>query len=280
MSERLLEAFREDAERSTPLPDFDIIEAAGRRRRVRRHALVGAVAACVLGASGLLATAYDDSPGPQPAGDPDGRSRVTPYPTMSMTTLEEGTYELHPFEDPPQPSVRFTLPAGWNSWVGPNRFEGLSERVTDETGANQDALEGDPEWGLGMVALDLRWIAQPSCTMVDVTGEDAATVVDALSTAPRLDVISEPESTTRSGYPAVHLRLREQSPRGACVPDAALTSTDGAMRYLGPGTTYDAWVIDVGGRTLLLWSAWTARTPREEVRDLLDIVDSVEVHAP
>ncbi len=67
MSERLLEAFREEAERGTPLPAFELIEAAGRARRRRRHAVVSGVAACVLGVSGLLAATYDDSPGPQPA---------------------------------------------------------------------------------------------------------------------------------------------------------------------------------------------------------------------
>ncbi len=279
MSERLLEAFREDAERSIRLPDFDVITAAGRRRRRRRQAVVGAVAAFALGAGGLLAAAYDSS-GPAPAQDPDERSLVTPFPAMSMTTLEEGSYSFHPFKEPSLPYVRFTLPTGWNAWVGPNRFEGLSDRVTNETGANGEALESDPEWLLGMVALDLRWIAQPGCTMTDVTGEDAATVVDVLSTAPRLTVTSGRESTTRSGYPAVHLRLREQRPRGSCIQDTALTALEGAMRYLGRGTTYDAWVVDVGDRTLLLWSAWTAATPSAEVAELLDIVDSVEVRAP
>ena len=44
MSERLLEAFREEAERATPLPAFELIEATGRARRRRRHAVVSGVA--------------------------------------------------------------------------------------------------------------------------------------------------------------------------------------------------------------------------------------------
>lgn len=278
MSERLLEAFRDDAERIIALPDFEVIAAAGRARRRRRHAAVGAVAACVLGASGFLAATYDDSPTPQPAKDPDEPSLVTPYPGVTSTTLQQGRYEIQPFEDPSLPDVRFTLPPGWNSWVGPNRFEGLSDRVTGEAGSNRAAIDGDPEWLLGLLVLDARWIAQPDCTMVDVRGEDTATVVRALVDAPRLHVISSPQSTSRSGFPAVHLRLREQGPRDTCRQDSVLDTAQGGISYVGGGTTIDVWVIDVDDHVLLLWGAWTAKSPIREVQDLLGIVDSVEVH--
>ena len=43
MSERLLEAFREEAEVVTRVPDFDLIQARGRTRRRRRYAVTGAV---------------------------------------------------------------------------------------------------------------------------------------------------------------------------------------------------------------------------------------------
>ena len=82
MSERLLEAFREEAEHSTPLPDFDLISAAGRDRRRRRHAVVAAVTACVLGASGLLAATYGDRADPQPAEDSDGASSARASPRL------------------------------------------------------------------------------------------------------------------------------------------------------------------------------------------------------
>ena len=54
-------------------------------------------------------------------------------------------------------------------------------------------------------------------------------------------------------------------------------TADAAFGYLGRGTTVDAWVVDVDGRPLLLWAVWTATTPIGEVRDLLGIVDSVEL---
>jgi hypothetical protein len=279
MSERLLEAFREEAEHTVPLPDFDLISAAGRDRRRRRHAVVAAVTACVLGASGLLATTYDHSTGPQPAGDPDEGSLVTPFPAGAMTTLEEGTYEL-PFA-PSRPSVRFTLPAGWNSWVGPNRFEGLSDGSSEQDGSNEDVLERGPDWVLGMLPLEVDWIARPGCTLGQMFGADTETVVDALADIPRLEVVSGPDRGVAFGHPVVHLRLREQGRAGACPNEAYLNAYPASqITYLGRGTTYDAWVIDIKGPPLVIWAAWTRDTPEQEVDDLMRIIESVEVVQP
>jgi hypothetical protein len=277
MSERLLEAFREEAERHARIPAFESIEAAGRRRRLRRHAVAGAMTACVLGVSGLVAATYGGSTGPEPAKDSDGTSLETPYPTMTNTTLKEGTYVLRPSTDTSLPSVRFTLPAGWNSWLGPNRFAGLGDTATDESRTNRELLDQDPEWLLGLLVLDARWIAQPGCTMTDLTGGDTTALVQALTTIPRLAVTSGPESTVRFGHPAVHLQLREQGRRDTCPQDTVMTTAEASFDYLGRGTTIDAWVVDVDGRPLLLWAAWTARTPSSEVQDLLGVIDTVEV---
>jgi hypothetical protein len=277
MSERLLEAFREEAEHTVPLPDFDLISAAGRDRRRRRHGMVAAATACVLGASGLLAGTFGDPADPQPAEDPDQTSLTTPYPTMTNTTLEAGTYVLDPSKDTSLPPVRFTLPAGWNSWLGPNRFAGLGDTATDESRTNRELLDQDPEWLLGLLVLDARWIAQPGCTMTDLTGGDTTALVQALTTIPRLAVTSGPESTVRFGHPAVHLQLREQGRRDTCPQDTVMTTAEASFDYLGRGTTIDAWVVDVDGRPLLLWAAWTARTPSSEVQDLLGVIDTVEV---
>lgn len=277
MSERLLEAFREEAEHHVRAPDYAAIERAGRQRRHRGHAVVGAVTACVLGVSGIVAGTFGGSADPQPAEGPDQTSLTRPYPVMTNTTLDAGTYVLRPSEDTSLPSVRFTLPEGWNSWLGPNRFAGLDDLAAGEGTTNGELLDKDPEWALGMVALDVTWVAQPGCTMTDVTGDDTSTLVEALTTVPRLTVTSGPESTVRFGYPAVHLRLREDGPRGTCTQDTVLTTAEAAIRYLRRGTTVDAWVIDVEGRPLLLWAVWTAGTPSAEVQGLHAVVDSVEI---
>lgn len=277
MSEQLLEAFREEAEQHTRVPAFESIEAAGRRRRLRRHAAAGVMTACILGVSGLVAGTVGDSTDPQPAEDPDETSRTTPYPVMTNTTLEAGAYEFRPSKDTSLPAVRFTLPAGWNSWLGPNRFAGLDDLATDEGRTNGELLVQDPEWVLGMVALDVKWIAQRGCTMTDLTGEDTSALVEALTAVPRLTVTSGPESTVRFGYPAVHLQMREQGRGRSCPQDSVMTTAEAAFGYLGSGTTIDAWVVDVDGRPLVLWAVWTARTPNGEVQDLLGIVDSIEL---
>lgn len=277
MSERLLEAFRAEAEQNTRVPDFATIEAAGRHRRRRRNAVVGALTACVLGVSGLVAATYDGSTGPEPAEDSDKSSFGTPYPMMTNTTLEAGTYVLRASRDTLLPSVRFTLPAGWNSWLGPNRFAGLDDAGTDGSRTNQEVLERDPEWLIGMVVLDVKWIAQPGCTMTDVTGDGTRALVQALTNVPRLVVTSGPLSTVRFGHPAVHLQLRERGRGDACPQDSVMTTSEAAVGYLGRGTSVEAWVVDVEGQPLLVWSVWTAGTPRSEVQDLLGVIDSIEV---
>jgi hypothetical protein len=276
MSERLLEAFREEAEQHARVPAFETIEKAGRRRRLRRHAVVGAVTACVLGVSGLVAATNGDSADPQPAEDSDESSLGAPYPVMTNETLEAGTYVVRPSRDTSLPSVRFTLPAGWNSWLGPNRFAGLDDVATDEGRSNRELLTQDPEWLLGMLVLDVAWVAQPGCGMTDLTGADTTALVQALTTVPRLTVTSGPERTVRFGHPAVHLRLRDQG-RGECPQDTVMTTPEAAVSYLERGTTIDAWVVDVDGRPLLIWSAWTQDTPRSEIEALHAVVDSIEL---
>jgi hypothetical protein len=274
MSERLLEALREEAELATRVPAFELIEAAGRARRRRRHAVVAAVAACMLAVAGVV-TVTDDSTGdPQPA---DDTSRAAPYPGALMTTLAEGTYEIEPAHRS-RPVARFTLPPGWNSWVGPNRFEGLSDQESDHAGANNEVLEQDPEWYLGLLFMEVEWVAQADCTMTDLKGDDTASLVRALTKVPRLKVTSGPESTVRFGHPAVHLRLEEQGGSVECLNDSLFNAAVNlGVTYLGRGTTYDAWVIDLDGRPFLVWAAWTARTPDAEVDALLNVVDSIEI---
>lgn len=280
MSERLLEAFREAAEEQARVPAFETIETAGRRRRLRRHAVVGAVTACVLGVSGIVAGTFGDSTDPQPAEEPDKTSLATPYPVMTNTTLDAGTYELRPSKDTSLPAVRFTLPAGWNSWHGPNRFAGLDDVASGEGRTNGELLVQDPEWVLGLLALEVKWVAQPGCTMSDLTGADTSALVGALTTVPRLTVTSGPESTVRFGHPAVHLRLRERGTGDACKQDTLIHTSEASFGYLGSGTTIDAWVVDVDGRPLVLWSVWTKATPQEEIEALQAMVDSIEIVPP
>jgi hypothetical protein len=268
MSERLLEAFREEAEHTTRVPPFELIEAAGRARRRRRHAVGGALAACVLATTGILLVTDGPSAPPQPAEQNDDTSLVTPYPGNQGQSLDEGTYEFD-LGHPSLPDVRFTLPDGWNSWIGPNRFE-----INHSEGTGP---ENDRVWYVNLLVLDVASIAQRGCSTSDMSGESPETVVRALTNAGRLRLTSAPERTVRFGRAATHLRLQEGRP-GACLDSVLMFGAGGSgITYLGPGTTYDALVLDLDGRPLLVWASWTRETPETEVDALLGVVDSLEL---
>jgi hypothetical protein len=267
MSEQLLEAFREEAEHATRVPAFERIEAAGRARRRRRHAMGGALAAGVLATTGILVLTDEPPAAPQPADRTDGTSLVTPYPGNQGQSLDPGTYEFE-LAGPSLPDVRFTLPEGWKSWIGPNRFEINSEGTGEE----------DPRgWYLNLLVLDVASIAQRGCSTSDMSGESPATVARALANAGRLRLTSAPDRTVRFGRPATHLRLEEGRP-GTCLDSVLMFGAGGSgITYLGPGTTYDALVLDLDGQPLVVWASWTRGTPEAEVDSLLGIVDSLEL---
>lgn len=276
MSERLLEAFREEAELATPVPDFGSIARAGRTRRRRRYGTAALVAACVVGLAGVVST--DGGKGDAtPADDRDPSSSATPWPGPVMTTLPKGTYEFPASVGPYSPAVRITLPRGWNAWEGPNRFEGLGREVTHDADVNERVLRAGPTWYADLVLLDVQWIAERSCTMSDVRDDDVTTMAAALAQTPGLDVVSVPTATVRAGRDAVHLRLRARQHVPECLQQFLFQATQGPVGLGDPGDTHDAWVIDADGDPLLVWASWSSRTPQAEVRALLDIVDSVEL---
>ena len=278
MSERMmLEAFREDAERLTSLPAFELIEAAGRARRRRRHAIGGIAAAGLLVATGILATTTGDTPAPRPAEDPAPRALATPWPGPTMTTVEEGTYEFRVAVAPDNPPVRVTLPEGWNAWRGPNRFEGLGRIVTDDADVNEGVLAGDPRWYAGLLVLDVRWVAQRGCTFADTSDSDAATVARALARMPGFGVDRGPIRTTRDGHPALHLQMRGLGTAPGCTGEDVVLSSQGPVGGGGVDDLYDVWVIDTGVNPVVVWAAWTRGTPERDVEDLLDMVESVEI---
>ena len=277
MLERL-EAFREEAELAVQPPAFEEIERRGWSRRRRHQVVIGAVAASVLAAIGFLATQGAETR-PQPADDIERSSPATPYPTSKMVTLHAGTYETRTSPDGRRPAVRFTLPAGWNAGGLPNRFEGLSDRVTYNSKVNTSLVEADPDWHLGMLLSDVQWVAQRGCS--DVTVTDAASLVQALTHVPGLRVTSSPVSAVRLDHPAVHLRLREQgSQSGPCWRRSILRSVDGYLPHDEPGTVYDVWVVDVDDRPVLMGASWTRRTPSAEIDSLHGILDSIALLEP
>lgn len=278
MSERLLEAFREQAERVVSVPPFEPIESAGRSRRRRRHTTAGVAAACLLTATGLLAVTDGDTPDPRPADDPEPRSQATPWPGPLMITVEEGTYEFRPSVASGNPPLQVTVPPGWNAWRGPNRFEGLGREPTEHADINERVLAENPDWYAGLLVMDVRWVAQPGCTFADTSDDDAPRLARTLARMPGFEGDTRPTSTTRDGRPALHLRLRGLGTSPECTGGDVLLTSHGPFGAGETGSTYDVWVIDTGMSPVVVWAEWTRRTPAREVTELLEMVDSVEVH--
>ncbi len=69
--------------------------------------------------------------------------------------------------------------------MGPNRFEGLGRIVTDDADVNEEVLADDPRVVRRLLVLDVRWVAQPGCTLVDLMGADAEALAQALTRAAR-----------------------------------------------------------------------------------------------
>lgn len=270
MSERLLHAFREKAERATTVPAFEPIEAAGQARGHRRHAFIGTVAACALVVCGLLAFTGVDHAEPQPADDP--HTAGTPYPGPEMVTLEKGTYDLTPYADIALPAARVKVPEGWNASYGPEKFEGIGA-----VGANNTKALDRSGWYAGLLVTELDWLAAPNCDLLNLMGAGVTELLPHLTTLPRVDVTYGPDPTTRFGHPAFHLRLKEVR-RG---PDCAYETFHGAsgpIGNLGLGGTYDIWLIDLDSEPLLVLAGWTRDTPRSAIQDLRTMADSIELH--
>ena len=87
---------------------------------------------------------------PQPA---PRSERIAPYPGPLMEDLEAGTYEMTPSSDGTDPTALVTVPSGWNSWEGPNRFDGHRDGES-----NEQALARST-WVVGVVVLNVQWVA-------------------------------------------------------------------------------------------------------------------------
>jgi len=191
-----------------------------------------------------------------------------------MITLDEGTYELNPY-GARAPSVRLRVPGGWNAWEGPNRFDGIAVGST-----NNDAALSSATWLAGVLVLGVEWVAGPQCRSRYVAKDGPEALVQAIARIPGLDVVSEPERTVRFGRPVTHLRLRGVRVGDDCGTDFILsTETNGRIGYefVGRIDTYDFWVIETGDRPIVVMTLQSGGVPEGEMRDLLSIVDSIEL---
>jgi hypothetical protein len=273
MSELRLREFGARAEELLPLPDFAGLDRRGRVRRQRRLGVAAALVASVLAVVGLMAMREDPAETVEPAHKLD-HARI--YPGAQMQTLDSGTYVLLPSFIPGHPQARVTLPTGWNSWVGPNRFNGHAPGRD-----NGEALD-HATWYVGVVVIEPESVASGWCN--DDQRSDVTTpkmLSRAVSRIPGYRITREPETTAMFGYQATHFALRSTAEFRRSCPDGPGLFYAAERGLLGSFTEpMDVWVVDVEGIPVLVQATWSARTPTAVRQQLTRVVDSIEFFMP
>ncbi len=275
MSEQKLREFGAQAEGLVSLPDYAELDRRGRKLHQRRLAGGAAVAACVLTVVGI-AVAQNDSPrAVEPVEPPDDApAGAQPYPGAVMEDLDAGTYTLEVSWRSHYPVARITVPAGWNAWQGPNRFDGR------EPGRSNEEALGATNWYVGVLVVDVDAVASRPCSAPqdgDSVGATAAAQVRAITRIPGYRIEQSQEPVDMFGHPATHLELYPTPALQACKSDFNLFDTAAHGVVGGDGTDRsDVWVVDVDGIPVLVEAASTTHAPPAVQRELTAVVDSIE----
>jgi hypothetical protein len=274
MNEQQLREFGAHAEDLVEIPDLADLERKGARLQVRRRVSVATALAVVLTVAGVtFAQTHRPRTDDHPV-HPTPSENARPYRGGTMKTLDEGTYALHPSFAESSLTAEFSVPRGWNSWVGPNRFDGHAP------GRSNDEALGHLTWYVGALVLEVDSVNTDGCG-APVSGllESPAQVVTALGRAFSMEVTRRPEQVRAFGYPATRLRMRVTKAAESCRKDTAVfhSSVDGYIQYAYTGTLLDVWVLDVQGLPIYVQKAWTPNAPRH-IRDQLDgVVGSIRI---
>jgi hypothetical protein len=282
MSEQLKD-FGARAETLVEIPDFAELDQRGKALRIRRRVSVAATLAAVLAVAGLSVaqthrTNADDGPVTPPA---DARA----YPNATMKTLEAGRYWLAPSVPPghslaeyaAHPVVEFSLPKGWNAWVGPNRFDGHAPGRT-----NNQAL-GHMSWYVGALALQVTAVNTHGCDSPDVGKVTTpTTLVDALTRTFGFRQLRPPHQVRKFGYPATRMRVRVTKAVEGCGNNAAVfdSAGSGPIQYAGVGWIADIWVVDIDGHPIYVQKIWTRNAPPTARAELASVIDSIRFSYP
>ena len=273
MNELKLREFADQAELLVRLPDLDGLRRRGGALRIRRQ--VGMVAAATLLAVTGAWLVHDRIPQtiePAPPIDPVPGAR--PYPGPKMEDLDPGTYELSPSAVSTDPTVLVTVPRGWNSWQGPNRFEGQQREET-----NDDALLR-ATWYAGLLVVKITAVAT-TCTdpsSPDQFVETYRETIDAMKRVPGYRIVGEPVMEVRFGYPATHFVLRELPETLSCTDYNAFSTS--AHDKVGVEKRTDLWVVDVEGTPLTVNVGTYGEVPPRVQAELEAMVDSIEFVVP
>jgi hypothetical protein len=285
MSDQLKD-FGARAETLVEIPDFAELDRRGRVLRVRRRVSVAATLAAVLAVAGVtVAQAHRTSADRGPITPPRPPVDARAYPDATMKTLHAGRYWLAPsvvpghslagYED--QPIVEFTLPKGWNSWAGPNKFDGHAP------GRTNDQALGHMTWYVGALALQVTAVNTHGCDDPDVGKVTTpATLVEALTRTFGFKQLHRPHEVRKFGYPATKMRVRVTKAIGDCGDNAIVfdSASYGPIQYAGVGWIADIWVVDVDGHPIYVQKIWTRSAPGTARAELESVIDSMRFTYP
>ena len=273
MSEQQLKDFGAHAETLVELPEFAALDARGRNLRARRQVGVAAMLAAVVAVVGVTVTQIRrDDTDTRPVKPPPSIGAQT-YVGGTMETLNEGAYRLHPSAETGL-TAELTLPSGWNSWIGPNKFDGHAPGRT-----NEQAL-GHQTWYVGVLVLEVDAVNTHGCGSPRNSLETSKDVVRALGHTFSTEVVGPAESVHRFGYPATRMRLRVTKALTECgEADLSVfhSTADGFIQYADSGTVMDVWVLDVDGIPIYVQEAWTPNAPAPVRSELDDVIDSIRL---
>ena len=269
---RLRELGRE-AQDLVDLPDLGSLERRGRALRFRRQA--GVVAATViLATTGVFL--FQDRTSPEPVPAPRSE-RFAPYPGPLMEDLDPGTYEMTPSRDGTDPTALITVPSGWNSWEGPNRFDGHRDGES-----NEQALARST-WVVGVVVLDVQWVATERCQpAVGAPGRPMGydQTVAAVRDIPGYQAsVDSRGGAGLFGHPSTLIELRPDAAQQECAGASELfgTDTNGGVGMRGD---LDVYVVDVEGRTYVVVANEVGQAPQAALDERAGVLSSVEFVMP
>lgn len=287
MHEQLIREFVERAEAEVHLPDLATLELRGHHRRRNRQAAAAIAAVMAVAAIGigiLGSTGNTDRNAPAPSQDP-GSQFDDPVPDKQVAAGRE--YRVVVFGQ----NYSDTIPDGKTiaarlTIVGQGWYWGRDAVAKFAPGSDPAARPLDPYLEVRFSMVDRVPVRQ--CPQETIRWRDGA--ADPLGLARQVaqvgpvEVLRAPRTTTWSGYPAAHLRLRVTE---LCEQwqDAVLWSvfpsssrqTPGVGTVFRAGQVVDLWFVDVEGSNVVVSTAYSPGVPRALIDETSAIADSIHL---
>ena len=264
MLDQKMRALARHVEDGVEMPDLaGLVDRGATLRRHRRGAAVVAMASALVVVGYLATLDRDPVEEPPPVIEPDSSARYYPGGAEPLD-LEAGTYAIQVGTDRGEVTAEVTVPDGWTGWIGPNRVF--------------------PRGYVSLLVQDVAYVTETPCGPwfegMTAVGDAPADLVRALTRIPRHELVAGPEPDDRFGVPATHLMLQESAGVNcAGNHDFSLWSVGEILPIwsLAPGSRIDLWVLDVNGEAVLLAAFSAPGTPARGMRELAEVVESVEI---